>query len=63
MEGVFLHVNLTAKLRKPFGILMAFMLPLDTYLESVLQVSLIQDLSALPLLLNYWPHGTNAKVN
>ena len=41
----------------------ASMLLLDTYLESVLQVSLIQDLLALPLPLNYWPHGTNAKVN
>jgi hypothetical protein len=41
----------------------ASMLPLDTYLESVLQVLLIQVLSALPLPLNCWPHGTNAKAN
>ena len=41
----------------------AYMLLLDTYLESALQVLLIQALLALPLLLNYWPHGTNAKAN
>ena len=41
----------------------AYMLPLDTYRESVLQVLLIQVLSALPLPLNCWPHGTSAKAN
>jgi hypothetical protein len=41
----------------------ASMLLLDTYLESVSQVLLIQVLSELPLPLNYWPHGTNEKEN